>query len=80
MIKITGEAMKSEIANAIQSYNGAKIFSYGDYLPPFVDSWYVNSDEYSVDEFCEGIMAIIKEEVENEESLPPKNGCYLYKS
>ena len=72
MIKITGKTMKSEIVNAIQSYNGAKIFSYDDYLPPFVDCWHVNSDEYSVDEFCEGIMTVIKEEVESEESLPQK--------
>ena len=72
MIKITGKAMKFEIANAIQQYNGAKIFSYDNYLPPFVDCWHVNSDEYSVDEFCEGIMAVIKEEVENGESLPLK--------
>ena len=70
MIKITGKTMKSEIANAIQHYNGAKIFSYDDYLPPFVNCWHVNSDEYSVEEFCEGIMADIKEEVKNKEYLP----------
>ena len=69
MIKITGKTMKSEITNAIQHYNGAKIFSYDDYLPPFVDCWHVNSNEYSVKEFCEGIFAAIKEEVKNKEYL-----------
>lgn len=28
MIKIIGKANKSEIANAIQKYNGAEIYSY----------------------------------------------------
>lgn len=32
MIKITGKIGKSEIANAIQKYNGAEIYSYGDFF------------------------------------------------
>lgn len=52
MIKVTGNVMKSEIANAIQKYNGAMIYSYGDCLPPFTECFHVNSNDATVQEFC----------------------------
>ena len=56
MIKITGETNKSEIANAIQKYNGAMIYSYGDYLPQFTECFHVNSNDATVHEFCGYIL------------------------
>ena len=35
MIKIIGKTGKSEIANAIQKYNGAEIYSYYNTMLPF---------------------------------------------
>lgn len=70
MIKVTGNAMKSEIANAIQKYNGAVIYSYYNELLSFENCWHVNSDEYSVKEFCEGIVNDIRDSVKNNENLP----------
>lgn len=70
MIKISGESGKSEIANAIQKYNGAVIYSYYNELLPFENCWHVNSNEYSIKEFCEGIVADIKEKVKRNEDLP----------
>lgn len=56
MIKVTGNVMKSEIANAIQKYNGAMIYSYGDCLPPFTECFHVNSNDATVQEFCKYIL------------------------
>lgn len=70
MIQVTGKNGKSIIADAIQRYNGAMIYSYYNEELPFEHYWHVNSDEYSVKEFCEGITANIKEEVKQNENLP----------
>ena len=56
MIKITGKTNKSEIANAIQKYNGAEIYSYGDFLPPFTECHHVDKSEATVKEFCNFIL------------------------
>lgn len=56
MIKITGKTNKSEIANAIQKYNGAEIYSYGDFLPPFTEYYHVDKSEATVKEFCNFIL------------------------
>lgn len=52
MIKVTGNVMKSEIANAIQHYNKAPIYAYCEYLPPFTECYYVDRNEGTVQEFC----------------------------
>jgi len=52
MIKVTGNAMKSEIANAIQHYNKAPIYAYCKDLPPFTECYYVDRNEGTVQEFC----------------------------
>lgn len=56
MIEVTGNVMKSEIANAIQKYNGAEIYSYGDFLPPFTECFHVNSNDATIQEFCKYIL------------------------
>lgn len=55
MIKVTGNVMKSEIANAIQQYNKAQIYSYGDNLP-FTECYYVDRNECTAQEFCDFIL------------------------
>lgn len=70
MIKITGNVMKSEIANAIQKYNGAVIYSYYNTLLPFENCYHVNDDECSVKEFCNFVVDNVKEKVNENEGLP----------
>ena len=70
MIRVTGNAMKSEIANAIHEYNGAIIYAYYDELLPFEDWYQVDSKEYSIRDFCENIETDIKEQVKENEGLP----------
>lgn len=55
MIKVTGNVMKSEIANAIQHYNKAPIYSYGNDLP-FTECYHVNKNHVTVQEFCNFIL------------------------
>ena len=77
MIKISGENGKSIIADAIQRYNGAEIYSYYDELTPFKHYWNVDSNKYTVKEFCEDMVANIKKQVaENENS--PLNMVIIY--
>ena len=70
MIKISGENGKSIIADAIQRYNGAEIYSYYDELIPFEHYWNVDSNKYTVKEFCEDMVANIKKQVAENENSP----------
>lgn len=70
MIKITGESGKSEIANAIQKYNGAVIYSYYDTMLPFENCYHINDDECSVKEFCDFVVDDVKENVSKNYGLP----------
>lgn len=69
MIKITGESGKSEIANAIQKYNGAVIYSYYDTMLPFENCYHINDDECSVKEFCDFVVDNVKEKVNENDGL-----------
>lgn len=54
MLKITGKVGKSIVVDAIQKrYEGSRIYSYNDYMVPTMESYHINSDECTVDEFCE---------------------------
>ena len=70
MIKISGENGKSIIADAIQRYNSAEIYSYYDELIPFEHYWNVDPNKYTVKEFCEDMVASIKKQVEENENSP----------
>lgn len=70
MIKVTGNVMKSEIANAIQKYNGAVIYSYYNTMLPFENCYHINDDECSVIEFCDFIVDNVKEKVNENDGLP----------
>lgn len=69
MIRVTGNIMKSEIANAIQKYNGAIIYSYGDYLPPFTECYHADKCDGGIKEFCDFVLQNLKEKTEDH-SLP----------
>lgn len=56
MLKLTGVVGKSVIADAIKQYNNARIYSYDRELIPVIESYHVNSDEYTVKEFCEFVL------------------------
>ena len=70
MIKITGKTNKSEIANAIQKYNGSEIYSYYNTMLPFESCYHVNDDECNVVEFCDFIVENVKEKVNENDGLP----------
>lgn len=53
MLKITGNSGKSLIVEAIQKrYDDSRVYSYNDYMVPTMESYHVDSDECTVDEFC----------------------------
>ena len=70
MVKITGKANKSEIASAIQKYNGSEIYSYYNMMLPFENCYHVNDDECSIEEFCNFIVDNVKEKVNENDGLP----------
>lgn len=54
MLKITGNSGKSIIIEAIQKrYDDSRVYSYNDYMVPTMESYHVDSDECTVDEFCQ---------------------------
>ena len=61
MLKLTGNVGKSIIVDAIQKYNNARIYSYDRELIPVLESYHVNSDECSVEEFCKFVFNDIYE-------------------
>lgn len=65
MINVTGNTMKSEIANAIQAYNKALIYSYGDYIQPFSECCHVDKSDATVQEFCGYILNDLIEKTKN---------------
>ena len=70
MIKITGKSGKSVIANAIQRYCDADIYSYYNELLPFRHCYHVNNNECSIKEFCDFVVDNVKEKVNKNEGLP----------
>ena len=56
MLKLTGNVGKSIIVDAIKKYNNARVYSYDKELIFVMESYHVNSDEYSIKEFCEYIL------------------------
>lgn len=75
MLKLTGNVGKSIIVNAIKKYGNARVYSYDQELIPAMESYHINSNEYSVKKFCEYI-------IEDIDSLPnerfPVNMVVIY--
>ena len=61
MLKLTGNVGKSIVVDAIKKYNNARIYSYDKDLIPVMESYHVNSDECSVEEFCKFVFNDIYE-------------------
>lgn len=70
MIKVTGKTMKSEIANAIQKYNGAEIYSYYNAMLPFTHCYHINNDACDIKKFCDLVEENIREKVNENDNLP----------
>lgn len=64
MLRVIGNTMKSEIAAAIQKYNGALIYSYGDYFPPSTDGYHTNRC-ITIEEFCDFVLQDLKEKTKD---------------
>lgn len=70
MIRITGEKQKSEIAYAIQKYNGSTIYSYGDFCPICLNTYITYDPECDPTSFCKFVIKNLKEKVKDNEGLP----------
>ncbi len=54
MLKLIGKAGKSIVVDAIQTnYKDSRVYSYDDYMVPTMESYHVNSNDCTIDEFCE---------------------------
>lgn len=54
MLKLTGKIGKSIIVEAIQKrYEDSRVYSYNNYMVPMTESYHVDSDECTIDEFCQ---------------------------
>lgn len=54
MLKLTGKSGKTLIVDAIQKrYENSRIYSYNNYMVPAMESYHADSDECTVDEFCQ---------------------------
>lgn len=78
MIKVIGNVMKSEIANAIQHYNKAPIYSYGDWLPCIEDCYHVYDSECSLKEFCQFVYDDIEKRILENETFSLNKMCVIY--
>ena len=56
MIRVTGSNKKFEIANAIQQYNKAEIYSYDENHFLFTHCYHVNPNDGTVESFCKFII------------------------
>ncbi len=70
MIRVTGEKQKSEIACAIQKYNGSPIYSYGDLYPICADTYITSDTECDPASFCKFVIDNLEEKVRDNEGLP----------
>ena len=70
MIRVTGEKQKSEIAYAIQKYNGSTIYSYGDFCPICENTYITYDIECDPISFCKFVINNLKEKVRENEGLP----------
>ena len=61
MLKLTGNVGKSIVVDALDNYRNARVYSYDRELLFQTESYHVNSDEYSVKEFCDFVYNDINE-------------------
>ena len=60
MLQVIGEVGKSVIADAIKKYNNARIYVYDKEPVHTLDSYFISSKDFIVEEFCEIVKRDIK--------------------
>ena len=76
MLKLTGKTGKSLVVEAIQNrFNNSRVYSYNDYMVPTMECYHVDSDECSVDEFCEFVYQDI---LKLEKEKPLNDAIVIY--
>lgn len=55
MLQVIGDKGKSVIADAIQKYDNARIYVYDKEPVQTLDSCFISSKHFSVEEFCESV-------------------------
>lgn len=60
MLKLTGNAGKSVIVDAIQKYNNARVYVYGEEPIQTLDSYFISSKDFTAKEFCESLYRDIE--------------------
>lgn len=60
MLQVIGDVGKSVIADAIKKYNNARIYVYDKEPVQTLDSYFISSKDFVVEEFCESVKRDIE--------------------
>lgn len=60
MLQVIGDAGKSVVADAIKKYNNARIYVYDKEPVQTLDSYFISSKDFVVEEFCENVKRDIE--------------------
>lgn len=60
MLKLTGDAGKSVIVEAIQKFRGARVYVYDKEQVGTLDAYFVSQKYFTVGEFCESVERDLK--------------------
>ena len=60
MLQVIGDVGKSVIADAIKKYNNARIYVYDKEPVQTLDSYFISSKHFDVEEFCENVKRDIE--------------------
>ena len=60
MLQVIGDVGKSVIADAIKKYNNARIYIYDKEPVQTLDSYFISSKDFVVEEFCESVKRDIE--------------------
>lgn len=55
MLQVIGDVGKSVVADAIKKYNNARIYVYDKEPVQTLDSYFISSKDFVVEEFCESV-------------------------
>ena len=60
MLQVIGDVGKSVVADAIKKYNNARIYVYDKEPIQTLDSYFISSKHFVVEEFCESVKRNIE--------------------
>lgn len=60
MLQVIGDVGKSVVADAIKKYNNARIYVYDKEPVQTLDSYFISSKDFIVEEFCESVKRDIE--------------------